>query len=192
MRTLPVEFYLRDTIAAARGLIGCVLNRKTPNGTLSGRIVETEAYISGDPANHAFRGMKNRNKTMFGPPAHAYVYSIHRWHCLNLVTQPEGLAEAVLIRAIVPLEGLDMMMRNRRSDSIYRLTSGPGRLCDAFDIDTKLDGADLTTGELTVLRGRPIGKIVSSTRIGVTGGEELMLRFFEEASPFVSRARTRS
>lgn len=189
MRALNTDFYLRETTAVARELIGSVLMRRTAKGILSGRIVETEAYISNDPANHAFRGKTRRNETMFGPPGRAYVYAIHRYYCLNLVTQPEGVAEAVLIRAVEPIEGIDMMKRNRATDELHLLAAGPGRLCQAFAIDRTLDGASLVKGDLVVLEGNRCSDILCAPRVGVTAGKGLPLRFFVKGSRFVSPPR---
>jgi len=191
MRPFSKDFYLQDTTSVARQLIGATLVRRTAKGVLSGTIVETEAYISRDPANHAFRGKTNRNRSMFGPPGRAYVYSIHRYHCLNLVTQPEGVAEAVLIRSVEPLEGISVMQRNRKTDQLRLLTVGPGRLCQAFAIDRTLDGANLADGDLVVLKGTPCTEIECTTRVGVTAGKELPLRFFARDCLFVSPPRSR-
>lgn len=189
MRALNTDFYLQETTAVARELIGSVLVRRTAKGILSGRIVETEAYISNDPANHAFRGKTRRNETMFGPPGRAYVYAIHRYHCFNLVTQPEGVAEAVLIRAVEPLEGIHVMKRNRATDELHLLAAGPGRLCQAFAIDRALDGVSLTQGDLVVLEGNRCSDILCAPRVGVTAGKRLPLRFFIKGSKFVSPPR---
>ena len=190
MRALNTDFYLQETTAVARELVGSVLMRRTAKGILSGRIVETEAYISNDPANHAFRGKTRRNQSMFGPPGRAYVYAIHRYYCLNLVTQPEGVAEAVLIRAVEPIEGIEMMKRNRATDELHLLAAGPGRLCQAFAIDRTLDGASLIKGDLVVLEGNRCSDILCAPRVGVTAGKGLPLRFFVKCSRFVYPPRS--
>ena len=110
---LDREYYLQDTLIAARRLLGHILLHKIDDELIAGRIIETEAYITGDPANHATRGMTRRNSAMFGPPGHAYIYMIHTHWCLNVVTQPEGTAEAVLIRAVEPIVGLDKIYEAR-------------------------------------------------------------------------------
>jgi DNA-3-methyladenine glycosylase len=189
---LQREFYNRDPITVAKELLGKVLVRETPEGVTAGVIVETEAYLAqGDPANHAFRGMTSRNKSMFGPPGHAYVYRIHQVCCLNVVTEPEGVPSAVLIRALMPIEGIEMMReRLGRFDSLP--TTGPGKLCKAMAIDLSLDGWDLTLGEqLWVVEGNePIefaeSDIAVTTRIGVTAAKDLPLRFFLKRQPFVN------
>jgi DNA-3-methyladenine glycosylase len=189
---LQREFYNRDPITVAKELLGKVLVRETPEGVTAGVIVETEAYLAqGDPANHAFRGMTSRNKSMFGPPGHAYVYRIHQVCCLNVVTEPEGVPSAVLIRALMPIEGIEMMReRLGRFDSLP--TTGPGKLCKAMAIDLSLDGWDLTLGEqLWVVEGNePVefaeSDIAVTTRIGVTAAKDLPLRFFLKRQPFVN------
>jgi len=191
-KVLQREFYNRDPITVAKDLLGKVLVRETPEGVTAVVIVETEAYLAqGDPANHAFRGMTSRNKSMFGPPGHAYVYRIHQVCCLNVVTEPEGVPSAVLIRALMPIEGIEMMReRLGRFDSLP--TTGPGKLCKAMAIDLSLDGWDLTLGEqLWVVEGNePVefaeSDIAVTTRIGVTAAKDLPLRFFLKRQPFVN------
>jgi len=191
-RVLQREFYNRDPVTVAKELLGKVLVRETPEGVTAGIIVETEAYLAqDDPANHAFRGMTNRNKSMFGPPGHAYVYRIHQVCCLNAVTEPEGVPSAVLIRALMPIEGVELMRKRLgRFDSLP--TTGPGKLCKAMAIDLKLDGWDLTLGEqLWVAEGNEPAKFAESdiavtTRIGVTAAKDLPLRFFLKRLPFVN------
>jgi len=191
-KALQREFYNRDPITVAKELLGKVLVRETPEGVTAGVIVETEAYLAqGDPANHAFRGMTSRNKSMFGPPGHAYVYRIHQVCCLNVVTEPEGVPSAVLIRALMPIEGIEMMReRLGRFDSLP--TTGPGKLCKAMAIDLSLDGWDLTLGEQlwVVEDNEPVefaeSDIAVTTRIGVTAAKDLPLRFFLKRQPFVN------
>jgi len=185
LRPVPRTFYDRDVLRVARDLLGLCLVRDTDEGLTVGRVVEVEAYLArDDPANHAFRGLTKRNATMFGPPGHAYVYAIHSRWCLNAVTEPPGVPSAVLIRAVEPLVGLDLMHRRRcrrLSDSRAALRSqgksatrtrrgcvsaakeitprdlarGPARLCEAFAIDRSLDGWDLTRGEVLWITDAP-------------------------------------
>lgn len=200
---LQREFYDRPVIEVARELLNKRLLCETPEGVTGGLIVETEAYLAtGDPACHAFRGMTRRNASMFGPPGHAYVYAIHSRWCLNIVTEPEGVPSAVLIRAIQPEIGLDLMRvrRTARARSLVGeahvrpiperdLARGPGRLCEALGIDRALDGWDLVMGHKLWVEDAPppSGEIVTTTRIGVTAGHELPLRYFVADNRFVSR-----
>ena len=189
----PLEraFFDREPQQVARDLLGMRLVRTVGRQVSAGVIVEVEAYLAcGDPACHAFRGRTRRNAAMFGPPGHAYVYSIHSRFCVNVVTQPEGVPSAVLIRAVEPLEGFALMQQRRRGAKRLDLTRGPARLCEAFAIDRSLDGWDLTLGRgLWVARPQPLDPrtIVTTTRIGVTKAQDLALRFAVQESPFVSR-----
>lgn len=187
-------FYDRDALEVARELLGKVLVHETRLGRVAGRIVEVEAYRAvADPANHGHRGQTRKNASMFGPPGRAYVYAIHARHCLNAVTEPRGVASAVLIRAVEPIDGLVIMKRLRKIDLVRDLARGPGRLCEAFGIDRALDGADLTRGErLWIADGEPPPeRFVVSRRIGVSSGEDLLYRFLVPDSPFVSKPRMR-
>ncbi len=187
---LPRTFYNRDARRVARELLGKVLVRQSPEGATLGRIVETEAYLAqGDPANHACSGPTKRNAVMFGPAGHAYVYRLHRVCCLNVVTEPEGVPSAVLIRAVEPLGGIELMRRRRGQKNPYLLTRGPGRLCQAFAVDPSLNGRDLTIGEEIWVADLPSEPFPSATspRIGVTAARDLPLRFFIPNNPFVSR-----
>jgi DNA-3-methyladenine glycosylase len=191
--SLPGSFYARGVVQVARDILGKLLVRATAEGATTGRIVETEAYLArGDPANHAHRGQTRRNASMFGPPGRAYVYAIHARFCLNVVTESIGVPSAVLIRAVEPLDGLELMMQRRGIDDRVNLARGPARLCEAFAIDRSLDGWDLTHGEelwVTVeprLDPPPV-QIATATRVGVTAAQDLPLRFFIAGSPFVSR-----
>jgi len=179
---LPRDFYLMPTIEAARALIGKILVHRTSDGILSGRIVEAEAYLRDDPACHASRGMTRRNSVMFGPPGHAYVYFTYGMHfCLNAVTQPENVPEAVLIRALEPILGIEIMKRNRGSDDLRNLCSGPAKLTQALGIGRDHNGIDLTEGCLLIVEGdRPIRRIVQTTRIGIKLAAEKPWRFYSD------------
>jgi DNA-3-methyladenine glycosylase len=190
------EFCNRDPVDVAQSLLGCFIVREMDGARLAGRIVETEAYLAaGDPACHAARGQSNKNGSMFGPPGRVYVYAIHSRWCFNIVTQAEGIASAVLVRAIEPLEGLAVMQSNRETEIALDLARGPGRLCEALAIDKTLDGWDLSKREHLWIEPPQAGLCrqsltACSPRIGVTSGEDLWLRFFDAASPFVSGKRS--
>jgi DNA-3-methyladenine glycosylase len=194
MTSMPLgrDFYARDPITVARELIGKLLVRRSDEGTASGRIVEVEAYLSSrDPACHATRGMTRKNATMFGPAGHAYVYMIHARWCLNAVTEDVGLPSAVLIRAIEPLEGIEMMRGRRGTDVLRDLARGPARLCEALAVSKIHDGWDLTVGkDLWIAldhgpNGDPL-RIARSGRIGISAAQRRLLRFYLKDNSFVS------
>ncbi len=181
---LPVE-----TADLARALIGCALVRDCPDGRTAGRIVETEAYVLGDPASHAFRGPSKRNASMFLAPFHAYVYKIYGTSfCVNVTSETKGQGAAVLIRALEPLEGLGFMEERRGTTRMRDLCRGPGRLCQALSIDLDLDGADLLAGSGLWLAASPATakRVGTSPRIGITKAADRLLRFYERGNPFVS------
>lgn len=186
---LPRSFYARDTVLVAKELIGHYLVHHSSEGLTAGKIVETEAYLQDDPACHAARGMTPRNRVMFGPPGHAYVYFIYGMHyCFNVVTREEGVGEAVLIRALEPVAGIELMRLRRKREKLTELCSGPARLVEAMGITRAHNGYDLTKGPLYICRGHhgPL-KLVTTTRIGVAEGRDLPLRFYLEGSPYVSK-----
>ena len=191
VRILPVDFYNRDPVSVAQDLLGKLLFRVAEGVTTAGIIVETEAYLAkDDPANHAYRGCTPRNAAMFGPPGHAYVYCIHTHYCLNVVTEPAGVASAVLLRAIQPTLGIEVMQTRRGNQPVENLASGPGKLCTALAIDRALNHWDLTRGDHLWLEAPPTEspmEIVTTRRVGVTSAHDLRLRFYLAANPFVSR-----
>ncbi|GEM_PF-97862 len=187
---LPRKFFDRDPATVAREMLGTLLFRKTESGVTGGRIVETEAYLAeGDAACHTHRGPTRRNAAMFGVPGHAYIYTIHAKFCLNAVTQAPGTGSAVLIRAIEPLCGLELMSERRQNRRPRDLTRGPARLCQALDVDLDLNGWDLTRGDkLWMAREEdfPENSIGRSARIGISSAQDLKLRFYVRASGFLS------
>ncbi len=177
----------------ARDLLGRLLVRIYGGIRLSGKIVETEAYLgANDPASHAYKGPTERNRVMFGPPGYAYVYFIYGMHhCLNIVTESDGVAGAVLIRAIEPVEGVDVMQRLRNGRPIAELTNGPAKLTQALGLDISWNGTDLcTSDELFLEEGDPVPdeEVMTATRIGLSGGEtkDAPWRFVIKGNPFVS------
>ena len=178
-RTLPEAFYARDTVLVARELLGKVLRVRDGRLLRSGMIVEDEAYLKDDPANHAYRGPNRRNRSMFGSPGTAYVYTLHRVHCMNVVTQ---VAEAILIRAIQPL-------RNAAPP-----TDGPGKVSRALRITRERHDGVRVTGPDIEIRDEGLGPfdVATSPRIGVTRAQELPLRYYISGNPFVSGSRYRT
>jgi len=182
-----------DTAALARVLVGKLLVRDLPEGAVSGRIVETEAYIVGDAAGHAYRGMTARNRSLFLERGHAYVYLAYgvSW-MLNVSSETPGIGAGVLIRALEPLEGIAIMARNRGIERVRDLARGPGRLAAALRIDRSLDGLDLCRkGPLWLARDdHEPGAIGKSVRIGISRDADRVLRFYLRGSPFVSGLRS--
>ena len=179
----------KDTVALARFLIGKLVVRAFPETLATARIVETEAYLTGDEASHGFRGPTPRNKVMFGPPGYAYVYLAYGVSfMLNVSSADVGVGEGVLIRAAEPVTGLEAMKQNRGNVPARDLLRGPGRLAKALDIDRSLDGTDLcSTGTLWLASdGASPGEIGVSVRIGITRDAMRPLRFFLKGSKFVS------
>jgi DNA-3-methyladenine glycosylase len=191
LRRLRRKELPRDTAQLARFLIGKILVHDHPQGRLSGRIVETEAYVVGDAAGHAFRGETLRNRSLFLERGHAYVYFIYGcWHALNVSSEDAGTGAGVLLRALQPLEGVDLMRRWRGTKQLTDLARGPGRLATALDIDRRYDGIDLCTDRQLWLAGDaaalPPSRIGCSARIGISREMHRKLRFFERDNSFVS------
>ena len=178
-----------ETAALARFLIGKVVVRETPEGVISGRIVETEAYVLGDAASHAFRGMTPRTRPMFLERGHAYIYLNYgtSW-MLNVSSEAAGVGAGVLIRALEPLEGVALMQAHRGIEKLRDLARGPGRLCKALQIGPWANGLDLC-GESPLWLGHGDGEpddIGQGLRIGITKDADRPLRFYVRGSPFVS------
>ncbi len=186
---LAPEFYDRPTLAVAQDLLGCVLVHTSAEGVTAGRIVETEGYVAAtDPACHAYRGRTSRNAPMWGPAGNAYVYFTYGMHyCMNVVTESEGEAAAVLIRALEPLEGLELMRARRGIERDELLCSGPARLCRAMGIDTRLSGTPLQGPHLWLLPGESVGEVYTTTRIGISQGMELPWRYYPVGNRWISR-----
>ena len=198
MRRIDRAFFARPVLDVAPDLLGCRLVRVLPDRTrLVGRIVEVEAYLGdgSDAGSHSHRGETQRNRSMFGPPGHFYVYLSHGLHfCANLVCEPTGTGAAVLLRAVEPLEGHTRMRAQRGGCAERELTNGPGKLARAFEITLADDGVYALRGALRI---EPASEarapaIETSTRIGLGKGVDLPYRFFVRGSPWVSRRAGRS
>ena len=189
-------FYEPSAAVVAPELLGHWLMRRIGDRWCGGPIVETEAYLRGDPAAHSFPGLTARNRVMFGPPGHGYVYFIYGNHyCINAVCLPEGVAEAVLIRAIEPEFGREILEAHRVVTKPRLLTNGPGKVCAALAIDRNLNGVDFCqeNSPLMIARNPEVkafraarGPQVTTTRIGITRAAALPLRFYLDGSEFVS------
>jgi DNA-3-methyladenine glycosylase len=194
---LKPEFFDDDPRKVARALLGKLLIRKTPRGTLAGRVVETEAYLGeGDAAAHAAAGRTARNAVLFGPPGHAYVYFIYGNHyCLNVSCLPDGVPGCVLLRAFEPVAGIEAMARARavRLESardLQKISSGPGRLAQAFGITRERDNGKSLVSARSDLRiaddGYRVPRVAVTPRVGIVKSSERPLRYFVAGNGFVS------
>lgn len=179
--------YARSVHEVARDLVGATLR----HGDTAGRIVEVESYHQEEPACHAFIGPRPRTEVLFGPPGFAYVYRSYGIHALlNTVAEDEGVGAAVLIRAIEPLEGIELMRERRRVTRDAELTNGPGKLTEALGIGLEMNGVDLSDGPISIDPRPPHARaprVVTGTRIGITKAVELPWRFCDATSAWVSR-----
>jgi DNA-3-methyladenine glycosylase len=193
-RIIPRDFYDRETEIVAQELLGCVLECRLAEGTASGIIVETEAYVGEhDEACHAVAGLTKRTAPLYGAPGKSYVYFVYGMHwCFNAVTRKEGLPSAVLVRALEPLSGVDLM-KDRRCDPARDtdLTNGPGKLCEALGITGALNGLSLQKQPLVIRDGRRItsDEIETTPRIGITRAVDWPLRYTVRGNKYVSRIR---
>ena len=181
-KRLPKTFFNATTLLLAKKLLGCTLVRETPQGIMAGVITETEAYTESDEASHSFGGRKTkRNRVMFMSSGHLYVYFIYGvYHCLNIVSEREGKGCAVLIRSIVPKEGVELLRGNRVGRKENDLTNGPGKLCRALDITLEHNGTDVTNNEspIYLINRKTIPFAVKSTpRIGISKAKGKLWRF---------------
>jgi len=192
-RRLARAFFARPTITVARDLLGCYLVYETPRGRLAGRLVEVEAYLGPrDPASHAYRRTA-RSEVMWGPPGTVYVYFSYGNHaCMNVVTEPEGTAGAVLLRAIEPVLGVDEMARRRATRVLRLIGGGPGRLTEAMGVTLAQNRTDLTRGPLYLVRGPRPRRTAATPRIGISVATDAPWRFIDPESPCLSRPPGRS
>lgn len=185
MKPLPKTFFEKNTITVAKNLLGKYLIHKN----LIGKIVETEAYLQDDPASHSFKGKTKRNLPMFDNPGTSYVYLTYgMYYCFNIVSNKKGIGEAVLIRALEPISGVNIMKKNRRKQD--NLCNGPAKLTIAMGINKKHNGINLLSpnSPIKILQGKKEKfNIIETTRIGISKGKNLRYRFYIENSKFVSK-----
>jgi DNA-3-methyladenine glycosylase len=178
---------LSDSFAAAQGLLGWKLVYESPEGRTSGYIVETEAYDMSDPASHSFGGMRGRNVPMYQEAGTIYVYFTYGMHfCVNIVTGPKGHGQAVLIRALEPLEGIELMKKRRSVNDERQLMNGPAKLVQAMGI-TKADNANQLGKKLYLEQGLKVHEVVQTTRVGIKKAVDQPWRFFVKGNPYVSK-----
>lgn len=187
---LPKEFFEKyDTLTLAQKLLGCTLVHESPEGRTSGIIVETEAYLQNDPASHAYRKKTARNAPMFEGAGLSYVYFIYGvYHCFNIVSETAGIGEAVLIRALEPVDGIDLMQQRRGTTLLKNLCSGPGKLVTAMGIIRDFNFRPVYSENFHCLPQKDEHfDIVATTRIGITQAADLLYRFYIKGNPFVSK-----
>lgn len=209
LKKLPRLFYLRPTLTVAKDLLGKYLVRKINKHLLIGKIVEVEAYLGkNDPASHAYRGRTKRNDVMFWKGGHLYVYFTYGMHyCANVVTEEEGKGRAVLLRAVEPINGIEVMMKNRHhkrsppkadgllerwsNNELINLTNGPAKLCKAFGLKREQNGTDLLGDDIYLTDGEHVelSKIRTSKRVGITNGTDKKWRFYIKSNRFVSKIK---
>lgn len=187
---LPKEFYEKhDTLTLSKLLLGCTLVHESPEGRTAGIIVETEGYLQGDPACHAYRKKSVRNAPMFESAGTCYVYLIYGMHyCVNISSGAKDIGEAVLIRALEPTEGIELMQKRRKTYDIKNLCNGPAKLVQAMGITHDFNFLTLDSDEFHCLESTNDNfSIITTTRIGITQGADLPYRFYIEGNKFVSR-----
>lgn len=185
---LPQSFFEQDSVTLAQALLGKRLVHEAADGAVAGIIVETEAYDQSDAASHSYKGETARTKAMFGPGGHAYVYFTYGMHyCFNVVSGPDGHGQAVLIRALEPVKGIELMEQRRHKEKVTELCNGPAKLVQAMGI-TKADyGKELWHGTLRIEDTELTPEIVSGPRIGISKAVDVPWRFWIKDSKFVSR-----
>lgn len=184
-----LDFLRNSSEIVAPQLLGCILERNIEGQTIRAKIVETEAYDQTDAASHSYNGRTPRTDIMFGPPGRLYVYFTYGMHyCCNIVTEDESVGSAVLIRAVEPIDGISHMESRRKKTGIDT-TNGPAKLCQAMDIDKRLNGHDLTRSPLKLIIQDPLSAdaIVNTIRIGISKAKDVPWRFYIKDNPFVSK-----
>ena len=179
-----------DASVVAPRLLGCILERELDGQVVRVRIVETEAYDQTDIASHSYRGRTPRNDVMFGQAGHLYVYFTYGMHyCCNITVGEEGYGAAVLIRAVEPIQGIDLLRAHRLGHDGPDLCNGPAKLCQALMIDTTMNGHDLALSPLRLISVNPLPspRITQTTRVGISRGQSVPWRFYETGNPYVSR-----
>lgn len=193
MKKLPRSFYTQRTLSVSKELLGKIFVGKIGSKYLSGMIVETEAYLFNDPASHSFRGLTERNKPMFNIGGYLYVYFTYGMHyCANVVTSKKEVGEAILIRAVEPIDGIDIMRTNRKfkdNHNPHNLTNGPAKFAQAFSLTKLQNGIDLCGNEVFITEGKSIPNlsIVKTTRIGISSAIDKKWRFYIKGNEWISK-----
>jgi DNA-3-methyladenine glycosylase len=190
MIVMQREFYKRNPLLVAPELLGKILVREIGGYSLSGRIVEVEAYLGDeDESSHSFKGLTKRNRSLFKDAGHAYIHRVHNQFCMDIVVGDVDVPYGVLIRALEPIEGIEKMRKNRGREIVEELTSGPGKLTQALGIDLSSDGVDITnrlSGMYVIDDGYTVNDIVRTKRVGISKAKDFEYRFYIGGNPFVS------
>lgn len=181
-------FFNLDSVTLAQKLLGCILISESPEGKTAGIIVETEAYLFDDPASKSFKGKTRHNMPLFGPPGHTFIYMTYgKVHCLNITSGKEGTGEGVLIRALEPFEGIELMQKRRNKTEIKDLCSGPGKLTQALGLSLGDSNIKLGKGRIKLIIKKDKHIIFKTKRVGISKARDEFLRFYIQGNRFISR-----
>jgi DNA-3-methyladenine glycosylase len=188
---LQREFFKRDCLTVSQELLGKIVVHESKQGTLSGRITEVEAYQAyTDPSAHSYKGKTKRNKSLYLEGGHLYLFKVHRYLCMDVVTGEKGVPSSVLLRSLEPLEGIDAMKENRNKEKLRELTTGPGKLVQALGIGYKYNGYDICQPDSKIYivdDGFEVEDIVQTTRVGISKAKDFLNRFYIKNSEYISR-----
>ncbi len=191
MKKLQRKFFIRDCITVSKELLGKIVVHNSKQGTVSGRITETESYEAyTDPSAHSYKGKTERNKSLYLEGGYLYLFKIHRYICMDIVTGEEGVPSSVLLRSLEPLEGIDIMKENRGKQKLIELTTGPGKLVQALGIEYKYDGYNIYQPDSKIYivdDGYEVEDIVQTTRVGISKAKDLKNRFYIKNSKYISK-----
>jgi DNA-3-methyladenine glycosylase len=191
MKKLQRKFFKRDCITVSKELLGKIVVHDSKQGTVSGRITEVEAYEAyTDPSAHSYKGKTERNKSLYLEGGHLYLFKIHRYICMDIVTGEKDEPSSVLLRSLEPLEGIDIIKKNRGKQKLIELTTGPGKLVQALGIEYKYDGYDICQPDSKIYivdDGYEVEDIVQTTRVGISKAKDLKNRFYIKNSKYISK-----
>lgn len=191
MKKLNRKFFKQDPSVVAKDILGKILVHETEQGILSGRITETESYEAyTDPSAHSYTGKSERNKSLYLEGGHLYLFKIHKYICMDIVTGEKGVPSSILLRSLEPLEGIEVMKENRNRQKLTELTTGPGKLVQALQVPFKCNGHDICESESKIYivdDGYKVEEIVQTARVGISKAKDLLNRFYIKNNKFVSK-----